>query len=259
MSSKIEDVIEKLADQYPNSEHEMTVESFAYWLQKNATTVVELQLNQCDGCRVGIPLEDGNLHAIVNAGGYRDVMVCTAHLYAAPPELAELQAELTRYKSLFEQAQKTIDRVNALHQKKMASTFSELQATIDKLKAENERLQEAHEQVCTNYNKVSYASEERAQTITQLQAEIERLKGGQGEPVLWFKRLVGAACKSDGRTYDVMFCEIPGYTPLFASQPTPVSVVLPEPLEFSDIPYDSENDYVQGWNACLDKVKELNQ
>ena len=36
---------------------------------------------------------------------------------------------------------------------------------------ENERLQEAHEQICTNYNQVSYASEERGKQIDQLKAE----------------------------------------------------------------------------------------
>jgi predicted nucleic acid-binding Zn-ribbon protein len=248
MSSKIEDVIEKLADQYPNSEHEMTVESFAYWLQKNATPVVELQLNQCDGCRVGIPLEDGNLHAIVNAGGYRDVMVCTAHLYAAPPELAELQAELTRYKSLFEQAQKTIDRVNALHQKKMASTFSELQATIDKLKAENERLQEAHEHVCTNYNKVSYASEERGK-------EIERLKGGQGEPVAWLNVATGHVTTSPVVVMD-WDDEKEQVQSLYTSQPAPVSSELVQLLERAKV--YARGPFLDEINACLDKVKELN-
>jgi hypothetical protein len=32
----IEQLIEKLAEQYPNSDHSMSVEDFAYWLQKNA-------------------------------------------------------------------------------------------------------------------------------------------------------------------------------------------------------------------------------
>lgn len=42
--------------------------------------------------------------------------------------------------------------------------------------AENERLQEAHEQICTNYNKVSYASEERGKQVDQLKAENEALR-----------------------------------------------------------------------------------
>ena len=43
--------------------------------------------------------------------------------------------------------------------------------------AENERIQEAHEQICTNYNQVSYASEERGKQIDQLKAENDALKG----------------------------------------------------------------------------------
>lgn len=39
--------------------------------------------------------------------------------------------------------------------------------------AENERIQKAHEQICTNYNQVSYASEERGKQIDQLKAELE--------------------------------------------------------------------------------------
>jgi hypothetical protein len=44
----------------------------------------------------------------------------------------------------------------------------------------------------------------------------------------------------------------------FASQPAPVSVVLPERREPTpDSPYLTDEDIE--WNACLDKVKELNQ
>lgn len=48
-------------------------------------------------------------------------------------------------------------------------------AVVLELIAENERLREAHEQVCTNYNQVSYASEERGKQIDQLKAECEGL------------------------------------------------------------------------------------
>lgn len=45
--------------------------------------------------------------------------------------------------------------------------------TVLALIAENEQLREAHEQICTSYNKVSYASEERGKQIDQLKAELE--------------------------------------------------------------------------------------
>ncbi|MGY2183339.1 hypothetical protein [Pseudomonas agarici] len=49
-------------------------------------------------------------------------------------------------------------------------------------------------------------------------------------------------------------------TPLYAQQPAPVAVVLPE----REYPFDNYRDtqwhkgYVQGWNACLDEVARLN-
>ena len=39
--------------------------------------------------------------------------------------------------------------------------------------AENDLLRGAHEQICTSYNQVSYASEERGKQIDQLKAELE--------------------------------------------------------------------------------------
>lgn len=57
----------------------------------------------------------------------------------------------------------------------------------------------------------------------------EQAEGAQGEPkpVLWFRALVGAECRADGRCYDVVFCEMPGYEPLYRqaraalAQPSP--------------------------------------
>jgi len=44
--------------------------------------------------------------------------------------------------------------------------------------------------------------------------------------------------------------------PLFASRPGQVSVVMPEHLDF--LAGEISLSYTEGWNACLDKVKELN-
>ncbi|MFE2005699.1 hypothetical protein ACFW6U_09930 [Pseudomonas guariconensis] len=48
--------------------------------------------------------------------------------------------------------------------------------TILALLTEIEQLRKAHEQVCTNYNRVSFASEERGKQIDQLKAENEILR-----------------------------------------------------------------------------------
>ena len=52
-------------------------------------------------------------------------------------------------------------------------------ATILALLAEIEQLRNSHEQVCTNYNRVSFISEERGKQIDQLKAENEDYKSGQ--------------------------------------------------------------------------------
>ena len=44
------------------------------------------------------------------------------------------------------------------------------------LLAEIEQLRESHEQVCTNYNRVSFTSEQRGKHIDQLKAENEALR-----------------------------------------------------------------------------------
>ncbi|MNP50412.1 hypothetical protein D3C76_1446760 [compost metagenome] len=48
---------------------------------------------------------------------------------------------------------------------------------------------------------------------------------------------------------------------LYTSPPAPVSVVLPERLKvdyMKDLADRRSPDWYRGWNACLDKVKELN-
>lgn len=50
--------------------------------------------------------------------------------------------------------------------------------------------------------------------------------------------------------------------PLYTSPPAPVAVVLPERLKLTaqkDLADPVTFDWQRGWNACLDKVKVLNQ
>jgi hypothetical protein len=47
-----------------------------------------VSLNQCDGCRAGIPLENG-MHAMGIPGGYADKMMCTASHYESAPSHGE--------------------------------------------------------------------------------------------------------------------------------------------------------------------------
>lgn len=94
-------------------------------------------------------------------------------------------------------------------------------------------------------------------------AEIDRLKGGQGEP-----QVMGRVYTDDGITK----CELnsigralPDHTPLYASQPAPASTAsdIAQQLEsvlamFTPLDLTCNRALIEA-RACLDKVKELNQ
>ena len=99
--------------------------------------VVERQpFNQCDGCRAGRPLVHGNLHVMIDANGYQDFMACTAHLYAVPPELAELQAA------------KRDAHNSEVAYKAAIEKQDELRATIAQQAAEIERIKKISDNYC---------------------------------------------------------------------------------------------------------------
>lgn len=65
-----------------------------------------------------------------------------------------------------------------------------------------------------------------------LRAELAAIKGQ--EPVLWFRSLIGAQCKPDGRCYDVVFSPCEGFMPLYALPPAQPEVQrLREALEWA--------------------------
>jgi len=82
-------------------------------------------------------------------------------LYAAPPELAELQA--------------TIDRLTAENEANR-NEREVVCANYEELKAENERLARESERVNKSWHGMK-------RDLDNAKSEIERLKGGQGEPV----------------------------------------------------------------------------
>lgn len=136
--------------------------------------------------------------------------------------------------------------------------LAELQATIARLTAENERL--TSEPVLSALAKMLT---EARMKIVDRDLEIERLKGGRGEAVAWFTE--DHLTDKSATTYDVgvsVMWAVKGWpvTPLYTSQPAPVSVVLPERKDAIYVIGSAYDDGLcEGWNACLDKVKELNQ
>lgn len=149
-----------------------------------------------------------NAHLFVKIdSNSRDAMFAknNATVYTSPPELAELQAIISR-----------------------------LTADVETMRAKNNELNDT----------------------------VERLKGGQGEAVAWFTE--DHLTDKSATTYDVgvsVMWGVKGWpvTPLYTSQPAPVSVVLPERKDAIYVIGSAYDDGLcEGWNACLDKVKELN-
>lgn len=88
---------------------------------------------------------------------------------------------------------------------------------------------------------------------------------GQGEPVAWrYQEYVWATGigdyvwrdKIEREAPDLEAASIRNLTPLYAEQPAPVAVVMPEHRD-SDLRSPTYG-FARGWNACLDKVADLN-
>lgn len=72
------------------------------------------------------------------------------------------------------------------------------------------------------------------------------------QPVAW------VVTDMNGDNYFAYDKQTPNDKPLYAEPPAPVAVVLPERC-VSNPREGYWSGYNDGWNACLDKVKELNQ
>lgn len=81
----------------------------------------------------------------------------------------------------------------------------------------------------------------------------------QGEPVGWISMsLATGQCEQVSGPEEVNNLEYwsPAF-PVYAEQPAPVAVVLPERLPGDD-GVCTESHYASGWNTCLDELKRLN-
>ncbi|BBP51196.1 hypothetical protein PHLH3_08220 [Pseudomonas sp. St386] len=114
-------------------------------------------------------------------------------------------------------------------------------------------------------------------TIAQQAQRIADLEAGKGqvEPVAWMYRREGGEClgqlvqmESDnlkdvreGKVVEGLRILWPredyiDWKPLYAEQPAPVAVVLPERMD--PLKLNKEYWYCVGWNACLDEIAHLN-
>lgn len=139
--------------------------------------------------------------------------------------------------------------------------LAELQAIITDLQTELSAIKDE----CVDHVNLYKAWTEQRETM---KAEIERLKGGQGEAVAW------RGCNSDGEVVTEWIDSVPPERIIdlhgnaasfdvieraYSSQPAPVSIVMPERLEYLESDGDETIATKDAWNACLDKLKELNQ
>jgi len=130
--------------------------------------------------------------------------------------------------------------------------LAELQATIARLTAENGILQK---QLGDRWGDISALQV----TVEKQEEEIERLKGGQGEPVTQCRYPRDSRYWEDGTPDELgLGSEYFEVRTLYTSQPAPVSVVLPE-RECEDCFQNDQSEQAIGFNRAIDKVKELNQ
>lgn len=106
------------------------------------------------------------------------------------------------------------------------------------------------------HNNCSVIEAEQAYGLLEL---IKSAVQPQGDPVAWIKPDVAKTLTKDECCY-AFGSQNPKGTliPLYAEQPAPVAVVMPERREIGpNYPYLSDLDIE--WSSCLDEVKRLNK
>lgn len=206
------------------------------WHFGNETECVELR------ALLAAPVVERHQHEWdINEHGTATVCsICGIRSSAAPPELAELQAENVKLRERI--SKRLIDLTN------MRNGRDELQAEIDRLKGGQG---EAVELEGDGFYFASGQPAPVAIVVEETQTTLGFLKfdfsGSRYHP----------PATTVVRKAILLDLNVTKDTKLYASQPAPVSVVLPERKCISST-YTVYNPAIE-WNACLDKVKELNQ
>ena len=153
---------------------------------------------------VHIRYEDSN----IRYGEGCEVEVVTAGDYAA------LEAECERLRVQVAALQSDANSWQSGYDKGRADGYGSGRKERDALAAENEalvrNLRGKHSLVGATYE---HLIRQRDEALAKL-AELAAIEGQ--EPVLWFRSLIGAQCKPDGRCYDVVFSPCEGFIPLYA-------------------------------------------
>ena len=141
-------------------------------------------------------------------GGGEHVLVYRASDYAA------LEAERERLRAQVSALQSDANSWQSGYDKCRADGYGSGRKERDALAAENEalvrNLRGKHSLVGATYEHLIRQRDEALAKLAELEAIKER------EPVLWFRSLIGAQCKPDGRCYDVVFSPCEGFMPLYA-------------------------------------------
>ena len=201
----------------------------------------------------------------------------------APPELAELQATIAQLTAENERLKEVTNFKDAV-----ACVFDMLKYTAANTSSKewDDQLEDLAEDV------IEFAPEYKKQwkDIGALSAEIERLKGGQGEPAYWadaYDNTITAKHKSyNEKLGGAPLMVVERYTnPLYTSQPAPVSVVTKPVIwripisgdwfygtkeqcereyaeytaDFTAEDFDEDGPTQPEPLGCLDKAKELNK
>jgi hypothetical protein len=123
-----------------------------------------------------------------------------------------------------------------------------------------DRLTRAYPAEITDQETMQAIRIEALSALDELRALLAAPAVERQEPVRQVRYLGGYArwLDVDAGTYDELKDD-KRYEPrtLYTSPPAPVAVVLPERMEDYDV--EKHPAYLHGWNACLDKVKEMNK
>jgi hypothetical protein len=223
----IDQIIERLSEQYPDSEHQMTVVMFAEWLEKNAQPASEPKRDACTSCD-GL----GDYHD--PTGEWRGYCTCEAGVKA---RAASEPKPAQRFTCIGKGG-----NYELLGSAFGAGTMKQYRCLM----------------IYQNDSGTLFARDhddfwERMQEIDPVPAGfevVEQVEDAEPRLVSYSTEMATCTLNHDGREYYfVLDCKSD------EARPAPAGVVLPERRAY-DVGMTTK--FGEGWNACLDAVEKLN-